>query len=137
MVQLKIQKSQQKQKLSNILVNFRRKQNVRKYKNTGGARGRLLPAVKSGTIDLSELLTSAGNMKKSRVKKQKNNKNFCQKFEEMSGGLPLILTPTVTLAEEILTQILFQSGSDIKSLSTPKSKKKLQFQERTFNSMMD
>merc|ERR1712037_512123 len=41
-----------------------------KAKSLGGARGRLLPAVKSGTIDLSELLTSAGNMKKSRAKRQ-------------------------------------------------------------------
>ena len=38
-----------------------------KINNIGGGHGRLLPAVKSGTIDLSELLISAGNMKKSRV----------------------------------------------------------------------
>ena len=33
----------------------------------GVGRGELSPGVKSGTIDLSELLASAGNMKKSRV----------------------------------------------------------------------
>ena len=36
-------------------------------RKTGTERGRLAPQVRSGTIDLSELLASAGNMKKCRV----------------------------------------------------------------------
>ena len=36
-------------------------------RETGTGHGRLAPQVRSGTIDLSELLASAGNMKKCRV----------------------------------------------------------------------
>ena len=60
----------------NMQLSTKGKLNFSSPIDPGGARGRLLPAVKSGTIDLSELLTSAGNMKKSRV---------CR--------LPLILSP--------------------------------------------